>query len=179
MSTEDKNAGKRRLKELATALGYVEVMLRQAGAPDDTREGACAPHEKREVKVKVWQLPVKKYREMAAALDDEIALAALYCRGTVDKDSREWAESLTPASHEKVIETGKDINWDFFCSWVARQQERATMRPKQDPEEMASVWRVIAQTNPEFIRELSAKVLGAAKPIEGPSIGSGLDGDKK
>jgi hypothetical protein len=171
MSTE---SNKEKLKEAATAMGFVEVTVHFRNAEGKTQSEM----------VKVLQLPIKKYRELSAALDDEIALAALYCdlagRANDEKARRAWVEQLTPASHEKVIQTGKDINWDFFCSWVSRRQQTrealkglpglGNLPGRGGMEETSQVFELIARHNPELVKGLIEKVVSS---IESQNTSSG------
>lgn len=150
-------------KEMATAMGFVEIEVHLRS----DAEGA------RKEKVKVLQLPIKQYRKMAALLEDEIGLVSLYCGKLLPGGGLDnaWAEQLTPASHQKVIEVGREINWDFFSSWVSRtQQTREAMKGLPGAggmEETAAVFDVIAKHNPELLKELISKVTGSIGPRPG------------
>jgi len=69
--------------------------------------------------VSIKQLPVKVYPKLLEILDDEIAMASQYTG-----KPKEWIETLTPESHQKIIEEGERINWDFFIAWQKRRMER-------------------------------------------------------
>jgi len=94
-----------KLAAMATVLGALELeVVRLDGSTE---------------RVSVKQMPIKDYPRILELVDDELGLAALYC----GKD-KAWAEGLTPASYEAVIENADKLNADFFSRWVARRLGR-------------------------------------------------------
>jgi len=75
--------------------------------------------------VKVLQLPIEKYPELAAKWGDEQAQIDLYC----SKPSG-WAKTLTVASHDQVMEEAEKVNGDFFTRWLRRRMGKVdALRP--------------------------------------------------
>ena len=182
MSTEETNrldakGQKERLKDLATALGFVEIEVQLRSYHLDVADKPAVRSEN----VKVLQLPIKQYRKMASLLEDEIGLVALYCGKLLPGGGLDnaWAEQLTPASHQKVIEIGREINWDFFSSWVSRtRQTREALKGLPGAggmEETARIFDVIAKHNPELVKELISNVAGS---INNPSTSNASAAEK-
>ena len=67
----------------------------------------------------IKQLPVKQMLPLLKAIDDEPAMAELFCG-----KPEGWSASLTPESFELVVEEGDKLNRDFFVRWVQRRQRR-------------------------------------------------------
>jgi hypothetical protein len=64
----------------------------------------------------VHTLRVVEFPRVFNALDDEEKLAEIFC---AKPDG--WAATLSPKSHEAVIEKGNELNSDFFCRWAQRR----------------------------------------------------------
>jgi hypothetical protein len=72
--------------------------------------------------VKVRQLPIRHMDKYLACFDDEAKAIELFC----DKPEG-WADSLTPASHNELIEKGQELNFPLFDGWYRRRMARAEM----------------------------------------------------
>jgi hypothetical protein len=64
----------------------------------------------------VRTLRVVDFPRVFSALDDEEKLAEIFCG-----KPEGWAATLSPASHEAIIEKGNELNSDFFCRWAQRR----------------------------------------------------------
>jgi len=69
--------------------------------------------------VEVKQLPVKKYPDLLAAVDDEPKTVEIFC----DKPTG-WSDSLTNESIEQLLEEGNALNRDCFSRWLQRRFAR-------------------------------------------------------
>jgi hypothetical protein len=67
----------------------------------------------------VRQLEVDAYPKLLDISMDEFKQIELYC----DKPAG-WAKTLTPKSHNEIMETAERLNSDFFSPWAARQLKR-------------------------------------------------------
>lgn len=69
--------------------------------------------------VSIIQIPISKIREYIAALDDESVVISLYTG-----KPKEWADTITHDSVERIISEGERVNLDFLTRWCQRQKER-------------------------------------------------------
>lgn len=90
---------------METLLGEVDVAV-------ETLQGAT------EV-VRVLQLPIRQMPALAACIDDEERMAALY----VDKEPG-WSASIKREGIEAIIAMGERLNSDFFERWLQRRMAR-------------------------------------------------------
>lgn len=67
----------------------------------------------------VRQLAIEDYPKLLQAQDDECKMIELYCDRPIG-----WAKTLSPDSHEKLVEEGERLNSDFFLRWVQRRISR-------------------------------------------------------
>lgn len=73
-------------------------------------------------RVRVLQLPVAKYPELAAALVDEGRQLEIYCGQPTG-----WAATLAPGSHNELMETAERLNRDFFDAWLRRRMAKVEL----------------------------------------------------
>jgi len=158
-----------------TMMGYAEVTVR-------IRQGATTRTES----VRVMQLEIEQYPEMLKRFDDERAQIELYCQrlnNPADAPSEKaggiwgpvptgWAKTLTPDSHDLVMETGERLNRDFFGRWVQRRMAKLeAMRPGVT-ERMFAVLAPGAKPSsdsgsrnaPSSVRSLSLRPDGTVQP---------------
>lgn len=69
--------------------------------------------------VAVKQLPMRRMRELAAAMEDPASMIKL-CTGKDDS----WLDSLKPESFEGLAKECDAVNTDFFARWLKLAQER-------------------------------------------------------
>jgi len=69
--------------------------------------------------VTIRQLPIKLFPELLSHLENESAMAELFCAR-----SQGWADTLTPDSFEHIVTEGERLNNDFFLRWVQRRVAR-------------------------------------------------------
>jgi hypothetical protein len=124
-----------------TLMGAVEVTIKKR---DGTTE-----------KIKVLQLPVEKYPELASRLHDEGKQIELYCErqepeGTWKPVPIGWAAALSPAAHNQVMETAGDLNKDFFEAWLRRRvATMEAMRPGVIEKFLAVEAQTLPSTSPK------------------------------
>jgi hypothetical protein len=111
----------------------------------------------------VRQLPVKVYPQLVEAMQDELKHIDLLC------DKPGLAETLTPDSHEAVIEAGEKLNADFFSRWLERKQKRESLLPKPDMTEALQVFGEMQKTNPALTEELLKRVLASPNSLPKPA----------
>ena len=90
---------------MATLLGGVELDV-------ETMTGA-------KLTVKVRQVPISLFPRYADCVDKEAQMIELLC--SAEKD---WADTLTIESCERILKAGEDLNADFFARWLQRRMER-------------------------------------------------------
>lgn len=66
--------------------------------------------------VLVRLLPIREYPKLWSAANDEARQAEIYA----GKETG-WAETLAPASHDLIMETGDALNQETFFKWAARR----------------------------------------------------------
>lgn len=86
----------------------IRLVRKQDGTTDQISES-----------VAVQVLPVKKFPTLAGSLEDEYAMAEIFC----DKP-KGWADDLTNDSLEAIITKGEALNDDFFSRWARRRLAR-------------------------------------------------------
>jgi hypothetical protein len=111
--------------------------------------------------VTVLQLPIRKFRDLQARLNDECAQLELYCN-----KPEKWAEQLTPTSHEGLLEVAEGINKDFFLRWVEREKKREALIPKPDPEQLAGMISALSKHD----ETLLSKLIAGAAPSSNSSV---------
>lgn len=67
-------------------------------------------------RVLVRELPIRLLPKFMELQDKEDQLSELYC----DKPEG-WDDTLLPESHERIIQTGGDLNFPILDRWVARK----------------------------------------------------------
>ena len=140
------------MSEFATLMGGTEITV---GFRDNAAVGQ---------QVFVRQLPIKLFPAYLASMQDECRQVALLC----DKDQA-WAESLTPASHEAVLEEGDKLNADFFSRWFERRKAREAKLPKPDLGEVVQMIEALSRSNPALLEELSRKAFGGVSKSSSPT----------
>jgi hypothetical protein len=126
--------------KFATLVGGMELRVEMLDGSSET--------------VRVRQVPVKLYPEMAKALTDELKMAELLC----DKPAA-WVENLTPESHEQIITEGERINARYFFSWIERSKKNAQRAPKPDMGEIVQIIEVLQRANPAMLEGVMQKAL--------------------
>jgi len=91
--------------------------------------------------VKVRQIPVSEMPKYANALQNEAAMAGLFC-----EKPAEWIASVSDESFEQIIEAGEEINAYFFGRWMERQRRRAERIAPGITEKVTS--RITSQNSP-------------------------------
>lgn len=69
--------------------------------------------------IEVRQLPLRRMKQLALAIDDPAAVIMLTCGR-----KEEWVDALTPDSFELLASEADRVNRDFFVRWGAIQQRR-------------------------------------------------------
>lgn len=114
--------------------------------------------------VSIFQLPVRKFRDVQSRLKDEGALIELYC----DKPPK-WADDLTPESHERLLGHAKEINGDFFSRWLERQKQTDELLPKADMGQLALMLDAMQKQNPKLLEDLMSKAVSSSSVAKPPS----------
>ena len=76
-----------------------------------------------------------------------------------------WAASLKPASQEEILNTGNELNADFFARWLGRRSSREKLLPKPDMGQMVQMLEVLQKSNPALLESLMKQ---ATSPILSP-----------
>ncbi len=90
-----------------TLFGGVDIVIAHDGSP-----GAAET-------VRVRQLKIGEYPQLLRGLDNEEAMAELYCAKPAG-----WAAGLPVQSLEAIVMEGERVNGDFFSRWVLRRLAR-------------------------------------------------------
>jgi hypothetical protein len=109
--------------------------------------------------VHVRQLSVRDMQTYLGVYDDEAKSVELFC-----SKPDGWADSLTPDSHERVMEKGQELNLPFFESWYQRRLKRTETLMPGFRKKMESAAASAAQEATERARQLAAGNNGAATP---------------
>lgn len=97
----------------------------------------------------VRQLPVRLFQSYMATMQDEAKQVELLC----SKEAG-WADGITLASHEEILQAGNKLNSDFFSRWLERQKERAAMLPKPDVGEAVKILEALQRSNPALVESM-------------------------
>lgn len=69
--------------------------------------------------VKVIEIAVEDYPALFAAINDEQRQVEIFCAKPAG-----WAKTLTPKSHNAVMERGEELNKEPFFGWCARRIDK-------------------------------------------------------
>lgn len=91
-------------------------------------------------RVKVAQLPVRRFPDLQRLIEDESGQVAL-----VTGQETEWVDQLTIESHEAILAVHEELNGDPFGRWLQRRMERTRkMLPDFDKRLSAVVDKAMA-----------------------------------
>ena len=111
--------------------------------------------------VKVRQIPVRDYDAGFPFIADEPAMVGFLCG-----QNKAWALTLTPASFEEILETGREVNEKGFFTHCQRRMERIQ-------KEQAALYGALATLPQETVKLMMEKGLTMLKQSHSPSLSPG------